>query len=684
MTFVTALVLTWGLASLPARAAEPPAQSRASSGEKARLKPVGLGGFQTESEQQRTTEEAPNELGNQIGALENLKENPYLSPAMKSQVQGLLQQTRDLEKTSGVDYSRPAGMGGAGANPRGIRQASPRAAPALDMHAIENRASPSNLSSPSDEPSTRSGTTAPGAPTVNTQPASYSSLREGGDAGLNIPVRYQAVWAGRAAAAQEAVSNRPSDSKALEGLARAELGQGHYNEAAEAANRAIGLRAVSGDAYMIRAMARERLGDRPGALADAFYAAQLDPTYHARAAAAAAGGSLFDPASAESWGLLEKMSPPPEPPQRGLWMFLLTLLSIGAAAAAGHAAWTLWKDMPAEQQRRLLGLWHKTAAGRALLALRSATPAPVTGRREMALKTGHRLGKKYDLIRPIGRDGTVEVWKAHDTTLDRDVLLKRLYCGPGSEELDLRRTEARHAAGLHHPNIVELYEIAELPEGLFAVFEYASGKSLRQVLKEKKSLSLRATRDILVPVCRALEHAHRRGLAHGGLSPERIVLTRQGYVKVMDFILARTMGAGSEAYAAPETKRGAPTPASDVYSIGVCLNEMLSGELPGASDWSPPPGFSELLNQSLDLDARTRLSSARAFLDALKKVPADTMPPRLIATQVAEEPPLTKEPDEESATAVESVLGSLDAEPAINPGPPSESDAPDSGPLRFS
>ncbi|MBI2363047.1 MAG: protein kinase, partial [Elusimicrobia bacterium] len=457
----------------------------------------------------------------------------------------------------------------------------------------------------------------------------YSSLRETSIRSFAVPLEKQAVWAGRAAAAQQTLDERPADPAALQSLARAEFAQGRFEAAATAAEQAVQASPESADAAWLRAMTRERLGDRTGAMADANRAALLDPSrYAGRAAIAAAGGSLFDPGSDDSWGLLEQMGPPPKAEGRTPWVLLLFLLLAGAGGAAAYAGRALWNDLPAENKQRVMSVLRKAAPKGSFPVPRAATPMPVKA--SAALKPGASLGAKFDLVGQVGRDGTVEVWKAHDRTLGRDVLLKRLYAGPDSGELDLRRADAKQAAGLHHPNIVELYEIVELPEGLFAVYEYASGKSLRQVLSEKKTLSLRQTRDVLIPVCRALEHAHRRGIAHGGLSPERIILTRQGYVKVIDFVLARTTGAGTEAYSAPETRRGAPTPASDVYSLGMVLHELLVGERPGEGELEPPASFARILESALDLDARSRTQSARKCLEDLPVVNAATLPPRPI------------------------------------------------------
>ncbi|MDE2292206.1 MAG: serine/threonine protein kinase, partial [Elusimicrobia bacterium] len=335
------------------------------------------------------------------------------------------------------------------------------------------------------------------------------------------------------------------------------------------------------------------------------------------------------------------------------WGALLVLILAGAVAAGAYSGWTLWKDLPAETRRGVEGAVRRAATGEALPAvsqqLRASTPMPSPAGK--SLKPGDRVGS-YEISRVVGRDGTVAVWKGRDTALERDVLIKRLYAGRDSGELALRRADARTAAPLHHPNIAELFDILELPEGLFAVYEYASGKPLRAVLEEKGSLSLRQARDVLVPVCRALEHAHHRGVVHGGLSPERVVLTRSGYIKVTDFVLARTTAAGGEAYAAPEVKRGVPTKSSDVYALGVMLHEILAGFRPGEGEWEPPPMMADLLERSLDLDARTRLESAISFMTLLQRADVTTQPPRPINAATTEDGPLVEPEAEESVEAL--------------------------------
>lgn len=666
MTWVTLLALSWAFLAAPVLGADKP-----------RLKPMQRGGYQTEAQETRTTEDETEvlpPLSQTIQTLQNAQQSPFLTPQMRQQIQGVIDQGAAMNTPGrGVEYSRPAGS----ASPPDFRKAMPRAGRAVDIRSIESRDQQADHAAPPTDSDMRAGAAAGGvmlsAP-VQQQP--YASFRDGDVRNFTAPLEKQAVWAGRAAAAHQTLEDRPSDPAALESLARAEFAQGRYSQAAEAADRAVVAAPKSADAAWLRAMSRERLGDRAGAMADANRAAELNPSrYAGRAAIAAAGGSLFDPGSDESWGLLEQMAPPASQGTKAPWVLLLLLLVTGAVAASAYAGRALWQDLPSENKQRLMNVLRKAAPKGSFPVPRAATPMPV--KQAGALKAGASLGAKFDLIGQIGHDGTVAVWKAHDKTLGRDVLLKRLYSGPDSGELDLRRADAKQAAGLHHPNIVELYEIVELPEGLFAVYEYASGKSLRQVLSEKRTLSLRQTRDVLIPVCRALEHAHRRGIAHGGLSPERIILTRQGYVKVIDFVLARTTGAGTEAYAAPETRRGAPTPVSDVYSLGMVLHELLVGERPGEGDAEPPASFNRILESALDLDVRSRTQSARQFLEELRGISADTMPPRPIDPEVLARAEASEPAPGSAAVKDAAAPGGEAEERLVDPGPPTHPTNPD-------
>ena len=406
-------------------------------------------------------------------------------------------------------------------------------------------------------------------------------------------------------------------------------------------------------AYYESATVHERRGEIGSELQVLRTAAQLDPTkFREELQKARASQEFFDSSAGDSGMLLDEVARSAgrrkaRGPDLG---WLLSLTSVVVIVFFMIALYSLLRKRYSSEMgqsyksisllARGFGRWRAPAVSNASPRTAAAptaappTPTPATSRKKPErLHHGQTVANKYLLARFLGLDGTVEVWKAHDKTLDRPALVKRLYAGlESSEERARRLKEAQAAATLHHPNIVDLYEVLDLSNGVFVVYEYNSAKSVREILKTKGTLSLLQARDIIIPVCRALEHAHHRGITHGGLSPERIVLTPQGYVQVTDFVLARTTAAGSEPYAAPEAKRGEPTPVSDLYSLGMCFFEMMTGRLPAQSEEENgagvEPAVAELLERTLDLDHRTRIPFARDFLETLRKLPGTAEPPQ--------------------------------------------------------
>jgi len=409
---------------------------------------------------------------------------------------------------------------------------------------------------------------------------------------------------------------------AYSALAQSQIGLGNFKEARAAADRALAVNPKDSDALALRAIASEGLGDEAAKLASLEEAARLNPRRFSKLLEQARGGqTLFDPSAADSWGLLGALAETPERgplPGRQAVGLLLGALVLAIPLIAGASA---YRRLSPEAKRKTLGRWTKWVKGSATPKLTAPVRRP-DGPSIVTLEPGLRVADKYKLIRRIGVDGTVQVWKALDKVLDRPVLMKQLYERRiDSGEWELRLSEAKTAATLHHPNIVDLYEILDMPIGLFVVYEYPSGKTLRDVIDEVGSLPLLQALDILIPVCRGLQHAHHRGVVHGALSPDRIVLTRQGYVKVTDFVLARTTGSDAGACVAPEAKRGEPTRASDIYSLGACLHEALTGKKPGEpGDETPDPRAESLLARALDLDGRTRIQSARVFQQELEEL----------------------------------------------------------------
>jgi eukaryotic-like serine/threonine-protein kinase len=215
------------------------------------------------------------------------------------------------------------------------------------------------------------------------------------------------------------------------------------------------------------------------------------------------------------------------------------------------------------------------------------------------------LNDRYELIKPLGSGGMAHVWLGRDRLLGRTVAVKILreeYTGkPDFQERFLK--EAQAIAKLSHPNLVTVYDFGIQNGQYFMIMEYVEGEDLKSVLRRTPGPSLEAGRpqpvdtwlDITIQVCEGLGLAHRAGLVHCDIKPQNILLNDEGIAKIADFGIARALGHsaggetgseeevvwGSPQYISPEQAAGeALTPASDIYSTGVMLFEMLTGRLP--------------------------------------------------------------------------------------------------------
>ena len=210
------------------------------------------------------------------------------------------------------------------------------------------------------------------------------------------------------------------------------------------------------------------------------------------------------------------------------------------------------------------------------------------------LQPGSKLGR-YEIRSLLGVGGMGEVYLAHDPELQRPVALKVLAAAVRADE-DLRRRlehEARAASALNHPNILTVYDIGQLGEERFIATEYVDGVTLRQKMS-RLDPSLKDIVDIGVQIASAIAAAEAAGLVHRDIKPDNVMLRRDGYVKLLDFGLARAVAAdvdlrktdprvvrGTVFYMAPEQLRGMVLDSrSDVWSTGVLLYELVSGRLP--------------------------------------------------------------------------------------------------------
>jgi serine/threonine-protein kinase len=201
---------------------------------------------------------------------------------------------------------------------------------------------------------------------------------------------------------------------------------------------------------------------------------------------------------------------------------------------------------------------------------------------------------RYRLIKQIGSGGMAEVYLAYDETLEREVAFKVLNqkYAENKEAIERFRREARNAASLSHPNIVAIHDRGETEDGTYyIVMEYMEGGTLEDLIQQDGPLPPQRATEITLQVAHALQVAHEKGVIHRDIKPQNILLSKSGEAKVADYGIARAATAttmtqagsvmGTVHYISPEQALGeSATPRSDLYSLGVVLYEMLTGELP--------------------------------------------------------------------------------------------------------
>ena len=207
------------------------------------------------------------------------------------------------------------------------------------------------------------------------------------------------------------------------------------------------------------------------------------------------------------------------------------------------------------------------------------------------LKEGMFIQGRYEIVGKIGAGGMADVYKARDHKLNRFVAVKVLKAEFREDKAFITkfRAEAQAAAGLAHPNIVNIYDVGEEKGVYFIVMELVEGITLKEYIAKKGRLAVREATSIAIQVSQGLEAAHNSGIIHRDVKPQNIIISTDGKVKVTDFGIARaatnntisTAVMGSVHYTSPEQARGGYSDAkSDIYSLGITLYEMLTGHVP--------------------------------------------------------------------------------------------------------
>ncbi|PIR15125.1 MAG: hypothetical protein COV48_16095, partial [Elusimicrobia bacterium CG11_big_fil_rev_8_21_14_0_20_64_6] len=393
------------------------------------------------------------------------------------------------------------------------------------------------------------------------------------------------------ASASAGLALAPRDATLLNNKAFAENRMKQYRDALATSNGAIEADARNPYSYANRAYAYGGLGDKAAMMSDIKRAAALDDRF-AKTAADAAAMQL---PSNDDFLFLFPGENPAEPtaaaPAHGRNFGLV----VGAGVLGGLLlALGLLSTVLAPIRDSVVSAFTKaTRHGPTVRALEDEAivtqePASVAG------SVGGLIRGQYEISRQIGAGGMGMVYEGTDRSLGRRVAIKKM-----REELRLNPRdrerfviEAKTVASLHHPNIVDIYAIAEDGDDVYLVFEFVEGKTVHDLLQSQDRLSpgdaLRVTR----AMGEALTYAHSRGVIHRDMKPSNVMLNGAGQIKVMDFGIARMAKdaltrysmtntiAGTPPYMAPEQEQGMVRKESDVYALAICAYEMLTGKLP--------------------------------------------------------------------------------------------------------
>lgn len=211
------------------------------------------------------------------------------------------------------------------------------------------------------------------------------------------------------------------------------------------------------------------------------------------------------------------------------------------------------------------------------------------------IKDGMIVGERYEIVSKVGTGGMADVYKAKDHKLNRFVAMKVLKQEFREDTNFIKKfkTEAQSAAGLTHPNVVNVFDVGESQGIHYIVMELVEGITLKEYISKKGKLSVKEATSIAIQVSMGLEAAHNHGIVHRDVKPQNIIISTDGKVKVTDFGIARAASSntissnvmGSVHYSSPEQVRGGYSDEkSDIYSLGITMYEMVTGVVPFEGD----------------------------------------------------------------------------------------------------
>ena len=315
---------------------------------------------------------------------------------------------------------------------------------------------------------------------------------------------------------------------------------------------------------------------------------------------------------------------------------------------------------------------------------------------------GNKLNNRYEITEQLGVGGMSAVYKAYDPNLKRVVAVKLIHSHLSRDAEFIRRfeVEATVVAGLRHPNIVQVYDFAHEGDLYYMVLEYVVGETLQGKLArlspDGRKLPVEEVIRLTLKICAAIDYAHKNSLIHRDIKPANIIINPDGEPVLMDFGIVKIVGGehhtatgkviGTAQYMAPEQIHGErPDHRADIYSLGVLLFEMLSGQPPFQADSAPtvmlkhvndpvpdilslshdtPPAFKAILEKALAKKPADRFQSAGDLGEAIRRVAAKISPPA-----PAPPPKVVKPPEPRPPAPVQPERTIIEKAPAAPPAP---------------